>query len=280
MDRIGYGANKDSQYTQFSNLKKIGYDVVGNIAIIKFDRDVSSSEKKKFALDYLSKNRSVKTVLEKIGKFSGRLRTLKTKWLSGEKTLEALYRENGCEFRFNVETCYFSPRLSEERKNVASLVKKNERVLVMFGGVAPFAVVIAKNSKASEVFSVELGRECSKYAVENVRRNKLVNRVHVVQGDVRRVIGAGKKVSGAFDRIVMTRPNLVDSFLDAAFSVSKRGSVIHYYGFYLEEEKDKIKDLINSEAAKAGLKVKIMRIVKAGDIGARKFRYRADIKVN
>jgi tRNA G37 N-methylase Trm5 len=66
---------------------KIGYDVVGNIAIIKFDRDVSSSAKKKFANEYLAKHSSVRTVLEKIGKFSGRLRTLKTKWLAGEKTL-------------------------------------------------------------------------------------------------------------------------------------------------------------------------------------------------
>jgi tRNA (guanine37-N1)-methyltransferase len=158
-------------------MDRIGYDVVGNIAILKFDRGVSISLKKKFALNYLDKHKAVNTVLEKVGKFSGRLRTLKTKFLAGDKTLEALYRENGCEFRFNVETCYFSPRLSEERKNIASFVKSKERVLVMFGGVAPFAIVIAKNSKASEVYSVELGRECSKYAIENVRRNKLIGKV-------------------------------------------------------------------------------------------------------
>lgn len=255
---------------------KIGYDVVGNIAIIKFDRSVSTSMKKEFAIDYLSKNKSVRTVLEKVGKFSGRLRTLKTKFLAGEKTLEALYRENGCEFRFNVETCYFSPRLSEERKNVSKLVKKNERVLVMFAGVAPFPVVIAKNSKASEVTSVELGRDCSKYALENVKRNKLVGRVHVVQGNVRKVVNS---TMGKFDRILMTRPNLVDSFLDSAFRVCKKGTIVHYYGFYHEDEKNKIKDLINNEAKKAGFKVKILKVVKAGDVGARKFRYRADFKV-
>ncbi len=258
---------------------RIGYDVMGNIAIIKFDRDFSNKNKKKFAVDYLNKHKSVTTVLEKVGKFSGRLRTLKTKWLAGDKTLEALYRENGCEFRLNVETCYFSPRLSEERKNVASFVKKGERVLVMFAGVAPFPIVIAKHSKASEVYSVELGKDCSRYALENVKRNKLIGRVNVVQGDVRKVIGNGKKVHGNFDRIFMTRPNLEDSFLDVAFRVVKSGSVIHYYGFYLESEIDKLKELILSEASKAKKKVKILRVVKAGDIGARKFRYRADVKV-
>lgn len=258
---------------------RIGYDVVGNIAIIKFDREMSSIAKKKFANNYLKEHLSVSTVLEKTGKFSGRLRTLKTKWLMGDKTLEALYRENGCEFRFNVETCYFSPRLSEERKNIATLVKKGERVLVMFAGVGPFSIVIGKHSYAREIYSVELGKDCSRYALENVKRNKLVGRIHVVGGDVRRVIGNGKKVDGVFDRIVMSRPNLEDSFLDVAFRVCKKGTIIHYYGFYLEEDVDKLKELIVDESIKAGKKVKIMQIVKAGDIGARKFRYRADVKV-
>ena len=272
---------------------RIGYDVVGNIAILKFDRDASASVKKKFAVDYLRTHKGVSTVVEKIGKFSGRLRTLKTKWLAGAKTREALYRENGCEFRFNIDTSYFSPRLSEERKNIAGFVKKGERVLVMFGGVAPFAIVIGKHlnqlNKSNpphpprdtlEVISVELGKEPSKYALENVKRNKLVDVVKVVQGDVGRVIGAGKKVSGVFDRIVMARPNLEDSFLDVAFRVVKRGTIVHYYGFYLESEIGLLRSLITDEALKAGKKVKILRVVKAGDIGAKKWRYRADIKIN
>ncbi len=259
---------------------RIGYDVMGNIAIIKFDRDKSATFKKKFAKDYLQEHKSVTTVLEKVGKFSGRLRTLKTKFLAGDKTLEALYRENGCEFRFNVETCYFSPRLSEERKNIAKIVRKGERVLVMFAGVGPFSIVIGKNSRASEVYSVELGKECSKYAIENVKRNKLIGRVHVVQGDVRKVIGPAKKVSGAFDRIVMSRPNLEDDFLDVAFRVCKKGTIIHYYGFYLEDQIDKLKELITDEAKKAGKKVKILRVVKAGDVGAHRFRYRADMALH
>ena len=279
---------------------RIGYDVMGNIAILKFDRSVSLAAKRKFAVNYLVKNKSVKTVLEKIGKFSGRLRTLKTRWLAGEKTREALYRENGCEFRFNVDTCYFSPRLSEERKNVAGFVRKGERVLVMFGGVAPFAVVIGKklksfklsahspiprrrkdntSRKAEEVISVELGRACLPYALMNVKRNKLEGVVKVIQGDVRRVIGAGKKVSGVFDRIVMARPNLEDSFLDVGFCAAKKGTIIHYYGFYLEDEIGLLRSLIASEALKAGKKVKILRIVKAGDIGTRKFRFRADFEI-
>jgi tRNA (guanine37-N1)-methyltransferase len=66
-------------------------------------------------------------------------------------------------------------RLSTDRLNVAKQVKKNENVLVMFGGVAPYAIVIAKHSKAKKIVSVELSRACNKYAFENVKRNKLTN---------------------------------------------------------------------------------------------------------
>ena len=156
------------------------YDVIGNIVIVKFGREEKKKTKKFWAEKFLKEHKQVKTVLEKESKFSGRLRTQKTKYLLGEKTKEALYKENGCLFRFNVDSCYFSPRLASERKEIASQIKDNEKVLVMFGGVAPFAIVIAKLSKAKEVFSVELGRECSKYALENTKRNKLKN-VYIIQ---------------------------------------------------------------------------------------------------
>lgn len=253
-----------------------GYDVIGNIAIVKFSRGTSVAEKKRFGLKFLKENQSVTTVLEKVGKVSGRLRTPTTKFVAGIKTKEALYKENGCSFLLNVDTCYFSPRLSSERKEIAGLVKNGEKVLVMFGGVAVYAIVIAKLSKATSVVSVELGREPSKYAEMNTKRNKLIGKVEIVQGDVR------KKVTEkhAYDRIVMARPNLKDSFLDIAFKAIKRGGVIHYYGFYAEEDLGDMIELIMIEAAKAKRKIKIFNVKKAGDIGVREYRWRADIRVS
>ena len=253
------------------------YDIIGNIAVVKFKREENFSKKKKFALQLLKTHKNIKTVLEKVGKFSGRLRTNKTKYILGEKTKEALYRENGCEFRFNIDSCYFSPRLSMERKKIADMCKKDENVLVMFGGVAPFAIVIAKQGRAEKVWSVELGRECNKYALENVKRNKLKGKVEIVQGDVRRKVPK----LGKFDRIVMARPNLKDDFLDVAFSAIKKNGIIHYYGFYDEVEvvAYALEELIEKRAKESRKKVKIIRIEKAGDIGVRKYRYRANIKI-
>jgi len=288
---------------RFANLLMANYDIIGNIVIVKFRKGAKVSEKKKIAERFLKEHKNVRTVLEKSDKFKGRLRTQKTKWLAGEKTKEALYRENDCVFRLNVDTCYFSPRLSSERKEIALKVKKGERVLVMFGGVAPFSIVIGKKSKAGEVVSVELGRDCNKYAGENVKRNKLLGKVTVVGGDVRRVFqthlstvnsksspaltkrervsGVQKvKLKGKFDRIVMARPNLRDSFLDVAFRLVKKGGVIYYYGFYLENEKKKMKEMIQTEAKKARKKIRILKVKKAGEVAAYRYRWRVDLKVN
>lgn len=297
-----FGATKPGAAPTRSHRKGFaGYDIIGNIVIVKFGRGEKVSEKKKVAERFLKEHKNVRTVLEKSSKFRGRLRTQKTKWLAGEKTKEALYKENDCVFRLNVDTCYFSPRLSSERKEIALKVKKGERVLVMFGGVAPFAIVVGKLSRASEVVSVELGRDCNKYAKENVKRNNLRN-VEIVGGDVRRVFqthlstansksspaltkrervsGVRRvKLTGKFDRVVMARPNLKDSFLDVAFRLVKKGGTIYYYGFYLEGEKKEMKEMIQLEAKKACKKIRILKVKKAGEVAAYRYRWRVDLKV-
>ncbi|MBS3076466.1 hypothetical protein J4481_01855 [Candidatus Pacearchaeota archaeon] len=253
------------------------YDVLGNVAIVKFSKEVKPSEKKKFGEKVLKENPSVKTVLEKVGDFKGRLRKMKTAFVAGEKNKEVLYKENGCVFRFNIDSTYFSPRLSNERKEVASLIKKGEEVLVMFAGVAPFSVVIAKNSQAKKVYSNEINREANKYAELNVARNKVKDKVELLNGDIKRV---AKKLGRNFDVIVMPRPQLKDSFLEQAFVLSKKGTRIYYYDFCRESEIDLIVEKVNSEAKKFGKKIKILNVKKAGDIAPYKYRVRIDLKVS
>lgn len=253
------------------------YDILGNIAIVKFPKEAKKNEKIEKARELLE-NKSIKTVLEKTNKVSGRLRTIKTKYLLGEKTKIAFYRENGCLFKFNVETCYFSPRLANERLEVAKMIMKSDNVLVMFAGVAPFSIVIAKTAKPKKIVSVELGKECCKYAEENIIRNKVENIIRVLQGDVKKIIPKLEKER--FDFIVMPRPNLKDSFLKQALGVSKKGTRIVYYGFSSEDEKDKMVDGLLKEAKKINRKIKINRVLEAGDIAPYEHRYRIELVVN
>jgi len=252
------------------------FDILGNVVIVKFPENLNLKDKKKFAEKIFRGNKSIKTILEKVGKFKGRLRKLSSNFIAGENTKEVLYRENNCVFRFNVDKTYFSPRLSNERKEIASEIKKGDLVLVMFAGVAPFSIVIAKNSKAKKVYSNELNREANKYAELNISLNKLKDKIELVSGDIKRI---APKLKQKFDVIVMPRPQLKDSFLEQAFMLSKKGTRVYYYDFCRDDEIDDVKEKIWAEAKKSKKSIKILNIKKAGELAPHKIRLRIDFKI-
>jgi len=253
------------------------YDNFGNIVVVKFEEKTSLKDKKKFAEKILKEQKSVRTVLEKKEKIKGRLRKLSTNYIAGEKTNEVLYKENGCTFRFNINETYFSPRLSNERKEIASKIKNGETVLVMFAGVAPYSIVIAKLSKAKKVFSNEINRKANKYAELNIKLNKVKDKVELLNGDIKRIAkNLGKE---KFEVIVMPRPQLKESFLNEAFILSKTGTRIYYYDFCKIDEIDSIIEKIKEEAKKCKKKIKILNVKRAGEIAPYKIRLRVDFQI-
>ena len=161
---------------------KTSHDILGNIAIIEIPDSLKRKEKV-IAKMLLKINPKIKTVLKKAEQHSGVFRTQKMKWLAGEKTKVADYKENNVVLRFNVENVYFSSRLSTERKRIYEQVKKGEDVLVMFSGAAPYVCVIAKNTNAKTVTGVEINPEAHKYGMKNLELNKIHNAV-LVNADV------------------------------------------------------------------------------------------------
>ena len=246
------------------------YDIVGSIAILKEDK---KAKLMKFAKKILKTRPSIKTVVVKAERFKGRLRTIKVKHLAGKKNLNTTYKENGCVFKLNVEKAYFSSRLANERLEIARKIKKKDRVLVMFSGVAPFPIIIQKIAKPAGIVAVELGRDANKFAKENLKMNKMTAKIDLIQGDVKKKVNSKL---GKFDVIVMPRPNLKDSFIKQALAVSKRGSRIFYYGFSKESEVRKMIEELKNEAKS---KIKVLRVKKAGDIAPYKYRYRIEMKV-
>ena len=257
-------------------MKKASFDVFGNIALVKFPKGTNVKDKKRFADNLLKDNKSVTTILEKTRGFKGRLRKQETKHLAGKKTKEALYRENGCVFRFNTDSVYFSPRLSNERKEIAQKIKNRDEVFVMFAGVGPYSIVIAKNSGARVIYSNEINKEANKYSRLNAELNNVKNRVVFLDGDIKRIV---KKIKEKMDVIVMPRPQLKDSFLKEAFSLSKKGTRIFYYDFCKVDEAEKVVNKIKNEAKKFKKRIKILKVKKAGEIAPYKYRIRVDFKV-
>lgn len=251
------------------------YDILGNIAIIKGEGK-TKKEKLEEAKELLKKP-GIKTVLEKATNVKGRLRTINTKHLAGEKSLIALHKENLCIFKFNIETCYFSPRLANERQKISEKINMHDSVLVMFAGVGAYPIVIYKYKKPMKIVGVEIGKECCKYFKENLELNKIPKeRIRIIQGDVK------KKVNGElgkFDVIIMARPNLSYSFLKYGLIPCKKGTRLFYYCFCKDNELKNVINELKKEALELKRKIKIKNSVFAGEIAPYKHRFRIEIEV-
>ncbi|MBI4919257.1 class I SAM-dependent methyltransferase family protein [archaeon] len=252
-----------------------GFDVVGDIAIIEVPEELEKKEKI-IASTVLELLKNVKTVLKKSGHRYGKYRRQKLIFLAGENKKVTIHKESNSRIKLNVETCYFSLRMGSERLRITKLVKPDERVLVMFSGIAPYPIVIARNTKVREIISVELNPEAHKYALENVKLNKVQDRVKLFRGDVKKIVPK----LGKFDRILMPAPQNADLFLSTALKASKKNTTIHFYFFSTIEELKKFKDKIKSACKKAKKTCRILKTVKAGQHKPRSFRWCIDFKVS
>src|SRR3989338_7075637 len=170
---------------------KTAFDIVGDIAILEIDRELQPKEKIIAEL-LLRSHKQIKTVVRKEGSHEGEFRTQKMKVLAGIDTKETIHRENGVRLKLHIEDVYYSPRLSTERKRIASMVKPDESVLVMFSGNAPYVCVLARNTQAKEIYGIEINPKGHAYGLENLKLNHITN-AKLYCSDVRTVMPQIKK---------------------------------------------------------------------------------------
>lgn len=205
------------------------FDIVGDIAIIKVPLAIDN-RKEIIAKAVMVANKNVKTVLNQISPVKGRFRLRKLEHIFGERKTETLYKEYGCIFRVDLSKVYFSPRLSYERMRLARLVKPKEVVINMFAGVGCFSIMIAKHSKTSKIYSIDINPKAMQLMMENITLNKVVGRVETILGDAKEVIET--KLKDKAERVLMPLPAKSYEYLDAALiALRSKGGFIHYYDF-------------------------------------------------
>tara|TARA_Y100000310_G_C20610864_1_gene777917 strand:+ start:85 stop:894 length:810 start_codon:yes stop_codon:yes gene_type:complete len=243
------------------------FDVVGDIAIFNdFPKELRSKEKI-IAKKLLELHKHINVVTKKTGIYSGRLRTPKITILAGEKRKTTTHKESNCRLSLDIEKCYFSPRSSSERLRIVKKVKKNETILVMFSGVAPLPCIISKNTKAKEIHTVELSKTAHKFALQNIKQNKL-NNIILYQGDVKKIVPNIRK---KFDRIIMPLPKSAEGYLDIALKKLNPRGTIHLYTFAQEKDFKGIKKQYKE-------KFKSVKLTKAGHYSPGKYRICLDLK--
>ncbi|MBU4283515.1 MAG: hypothetical protein KJ968_00235 [Nanoarchaeota archaeon] len=177
---------KDNLTKKELSLVPSAFDIIGDIIILEIKQGLAKKEKI-VAEAFLKLNKNIKTVLKKEGIHEGTYRTQKLKVLAGISKKETIYRENNVKIKLDVEKVYFSPRLSSERKRIMKLIKPDESILVMFSGCGPYPLVLSRNTKAKEIYGVEINPLAHNYALENLKLNKL-NNVFLYCGDVKEIL--------------------------------------------------------------------------------------------
>ncbi len=204
-------------------------DIVGDIAIIEIPPELKAHERL-IGESILTVHKNVRTVLAKAGAVSGTYRLRGFEVIAGENKTATIHKEYGCKYHVDIAKAYFSPRLSQEHKRVASLVKKSETVVDLFAGVGPFSVLIAKNNAGAKVYAVDINPDAIEFLKRNIRFNRVENRVTPILGDARKAVE--ERLLGVADRVIMNLPETALEFVDTACKAIKpAGGMVHYYAF-------------------------------------------------
>lgn len=200
-----------------------GFEVIGDIAILNLPPSLYD-EKYLIAQALVSHSKNVKVVLLKKNKLAGEKRTAEFEILIGDRTA-TIHKENECLFSVDIARTYFSGKLYFERSRIADKVKGGEDILVLFCGVGPFLIPIAKKKKVNII-----GLEKNPFACALFRKNAELNHIDadIILGDANSMNNLFKK---RFDRIVMPTPYGQDHFLSLARPLLKPGGIVHFYTF-------------------------------------------------
>jgi len=237
--------NKPQSYKDIvsipENLKEklpTSYDVIGNIILLKLDEKLMGF-KEEIGNSLLLANKNTKTVCL-VKPVSGEYRTRNVEIIAGEKQTETCHHEYGLNFYLDVKKTYFSPRLANERRRITKMTKPGETVVDMFTGVAPFPIMIAKNSDPKIIYAIDKNENAINYANKNIRVNNILDKIELINGnskDIEKLIP--KELS--IDRIIMNLPLESSEFFQYALGIVDEKSSIHYYTIL---SNDKITDHI------------------------------------
>ncbi|KAI0059504.1 hypothetical protein BV25DRAFT_1809070 [Artomyces pyxidatus] len=151
-----------------------GFSVTGHLAHLNLNDDYLPF---KYIIGQviLDKNKTLRTVVNKLDSIDTKFRFFKMELIAGEPDYVVTHHESDCSFTFDFTHVYWNSRLHTEHNRIVSLFSPTDLVADVFAGVGPFAIPAAKHGCA--VFANDLNPESYKYLQINVKDNKVTDLV-------------------------------------------------------------------------------------------------------
>ncbi|KAL0576709.1 mitochondrial aspartate-glutamate transporter agc1 [Marasmius crinis-equi] len=121
------------------------------------------------------KNKSIKTVVNKLDNIDTQFRFFDMEILAGERNFVVEHHESDCRFTFDFSQVYWNSRLHTEHERIVSMLTPGEVLADVFAGVGPFALPAAK--KGCAVLANDLNPNSFKYLSKNVEDNDVADSV-------------------------------------------------------------------------------------------------------
>jgi tRNA wybutosine-synthesizing protein 2 len=224
-----------------------GFQRIGHVVILNLKPGISNLANEIAGL-ILKAYPYVKTVCLTQG-VSGELREPRVSYLAGERKTETTHRENRCLFRLDVARIMFSKGNLSERARLPRLVRPGEVIADLFSGIGYFSIPIAKHARPRRIYSIEKNPTAFRYLKENIRLNRVQDRMTPILGDCRKVL-----MGNVADRVIMGYLPKTYQYLPAAFEALRpEGGTIHYHDTFADKELwDKPLDLLEAQAFRQG----------------------------
>ncbi|KAG8969892.1 tRNA(m(1)G37)methyltransferase [Tulasnella sp. 419] len=131
----------------------------------------------------LDKNRTLRTVVNKLDTIDTEFRVFRMEVIAGEEDFNVVLNESGCSFAFDFSKVYWNSRLQNEHLRLINLFQPGEVIADVFAGIGPFAVPSAK--KGCLVLGNDLNPDSSQSMEQNAIRNKVQNWIRISNSDGR-----------------------------------------------------------------------------------------------
>ncbi|KZV70964.1 hypothetical protein PENSPDRAFT_675511 [Peniophora sp. CONT] len=149
-----------------------GFAAVGHLAHVNLN-DEYLPYKHLLGEIFLDKNKSIRTVVNKLNSIDTKFRFFKMELIAGEPDFVVHHSELDCRFTFDFTQVYWNSRLSAEHERLVNQFRREDVVADVFAGVGPFALPAGK--KGCGVFANDLNPNSYKYLQVNIKDNKVAD---------------------------------------------------------------------------------------------------------